>query len=146
MPGFSSLPAQTQAAVVQYVLSGEGNAISTAAPSPTELPYSFTGYHNWLDPDGYPAVAPPWGTLNAIDLNTGEYRWKSRSESIRRSPRRGSRTPARRTTAVRSLLRVGSVHRRDQFRQEVSRVRQGHRQAPLGNHNGQRRQHDTHYL
>jgi len=21
-------------------------------------------------------VAPPWGTLNAIDLNTGEYRWK----------------------------------------------------------------------
>jgi quinoprotein glucose dehydrogenase len=21
-------------------------------------------------------VRPPWGTLNAIDLNTGEYRWK----------------------------------------------------------------------
>jgi quinoprotein glucose dehydrogenase len=29
-----------------------------------------------LDPDGYPAVAPPWGTLNAINLNTGEYAWK----------------------------------------------------------------------
>ena len=29
-----------------------------------------------MDPDGYPAIAPPWGTLNAINLNTGEYAWK----------------------------------------------------------------------
>ena len=28
------------------------------------------------DPEGYPATAPPWGTLNAINLNTGEYAWK----------------------------------------------------------------------
>ncbi|MBW8869275.1 MAG: c-type cytochrome, partial [Acidobacteriales bacterium] len=35
--------------------------------------YSFTGYRKFLDPDHYPAIAPPWGTLNAIDLNTGEY-------------------------------------------------------------------------
>jgi quinoprotein glucose dehydrogenase len=38
--------------------------------------YQFTGYNKFLDPDGYPAVAPPWGTLNAIDLNTGKYLWK----------------------------------------------------------------------
>jgi quinoprotein glucose dehydrogenase len=38
--------------------------------------YQFTGYYKFLDPDGYPAVAPPWGTLNAIDLNTGKYLWK----------------------------------------------------------------------
>ena len=30
----------------------------------------------FLDADGYPAIAPPWGTLNAINLNTGEYSWK----------------------------------------------------------------------
>ena len=36
----------------------------------------FTGYKKFLDPEGYPAIAPPWGTLNAIDLNTGEYAWK----------------------------------------------------------------------
>jgi len=38
--------------------------------------YAFTGYRKFLDPDGYPAIAPPWGTLNAIDLATGKYAWK----------------------------------------------------------------------
>jgi quinoprotein glucose dehydrogenase len=45
--------------------------ISSTAPK-----YHFTGYRKFLDPDGYPAVAPPWGTLNAIDLNTGKYLWR----------------------------------------------------------------------
>src|SRR5256886_15705002 len=40
------------------------------------MKYCFTGYHRFLDPEGYPAIAPPWGTLNAINLNTGEYVWK----------------------------------------------------------------------
>jgi quinoprotein glucose dehydrogenase len=40
------------------------------------MKYRFTGYHKFLDPEGYPAIAPPWGTLNAINLNTGEYVWK----------------------------------------------------------------------
>jgi quinoprotein glucose dehydrogenase len=44
--------------------------------SDSNLQYSFTGYRKFLDPDHYPAIAPPWGTLNAIDLNTGEYLWK----------------------------------------------------------------------
>ena len=39
-------------------------------------PYTHTGYNRFLDPDGYPAVRPPWGTLNAIDLNTGDYLWR----------------------------------------------------------------------
>lgn len=47
-----------------------------AVPSPFDLKYRFTGYKKFLDPDGYPATAPPWGTLNAINLNTGEYAWK----------------------------------------------------------------------
>src|SRR6202020_2498886 len=47
-----------------------GNASSTAPK------YHFTGYRKFLDPDGYPAVVPPWGPLNAIDLNTGQYLWK----------------------------------------------------------------------
>ena len=46
--------------------------VAGAAPPP----YTHTGYNRWLDPDGYPAVKPPWGTLNAIDLNTGDYLWR----------------------------------------------------------------------
>jgi len=38
--------------------------------------YKISGYIKFLDRDGYPAISPPWGTLNAIDLNTGEYLWK----------------------------------------------------------------------
>ena len=34
------------------------------------------GYERWKDSTGYPAIKPPWGTLSAIDLNTGEYRWR----------------------------------------------------------------------
>ena len=52
------------------VAAGSGK---NAAPS---AKFQFTGYRKFLDPDGYPAVAPPWGTLNAIDLNTGKYLWK----------------------------------------------------------------------
>lgn len=40
-------------------------------------PFTHTGYNRFYDPDGYPAVRPPWGTLNAIDLNTGEYLWRT---------------------------------------------------------------------
>ena len=40
------------------------------------VPYSMTGYNRWLDTNGYPAIKPPWGTLNAIDLNTGDYLWR----------------------------------------------------------------------
>ena len=38
--------------------------------------YTFDGYNRFLDQEGYPAVAPPWGTLNAIDLNTGRIVWQ----------------------------------------------------------------------
>jgi quinoprotein glucose dehydrogenase len=40
------------------------------------IPYTSTGYHRWLDTNGYPALKPPWGTLTAIDLNTGRHRWQ----------------------------------------------------------------------
>ena len=41
-----------------------------------KLPYSITGYNKFLSSTGKPAIAPPWGTLNAIDLSTGKYVWK----------------------------------------------------------------------
>jgi quinoprotein glucose dehydrogenase len=55
-----------------YPESPTGSAAIAAPPAK----YHFSGYHKFLDPEGYPAVEPPWGTLNAIDLNTGRYVWK----------------------------------------------------------------------
>jgi quinoprotein glucose dehydrogenase len=39
-------------------------------------PFEFVGYERWRDSNGLPAIKPPWGTLTAIDLNTGEHRWR----------------------------------------------------------------------
>ena len=38
--------------------------------------YAFGGFRRWLDDEGYPAIKPPWGTLNAVDLNSGQIKWK----------------------------------------------------------------------
>ena len=80
MPSFPNLQGESLQALLTY-LQTDGDAPASsrthAAPTPPTQPtYSFTGYRKFLDPDGYPAVVPPWGTLNAIDLNTGQYLWK----------------------------------------------------------------------
>ena len=87
MPGFANLEQDSEQwyGLLSYVMSSgkdggsrDDNAKEAASSGPA-LPttkYHFTGYHKFLDPEGYPAVAPPWGTLNAINLNTGEYAWK----------------------------------------------------------------------
>ncbi len=77
MPGFRSLGDRQIDALLKYVSSGESVSVagSTGAAA-TDLKYGIDGYNKFLDPDGYPAVKPPWGTLNAINLNTGQYVWK----------------------------------------------------------------------
>ena len=45
-------------------------------PGPGKVRLTFKGYNKFRDDDGYPASAPPWGTLQAIDMNTGQYKWK----------------------------------------------------------------------
>jgi quinoprotein glucose dehydrogenase len=40
-------------------------------------PYKISGYNRFWDPQGYPAITPPWGSLTAINLNTGEFAWQS---------------------------------------------------------------------
>jgi quinoprotein glucose dehydrogenase len=76
MPAFNGLQQSALNAIVQYVLTGEDTPTPAPVITPTYEKYRFTGYHKFLDPEGYPAVAPPWGTLNAINLNTGDYAWK----------------------------------------------------------------------
>lgn len=74
MPAFSNLQGGELEALLRYlgVTPGESSS-DTAAQETTK--YLFTGYRAFVDSDGYPAIQPPWGTLNAIDLNTGKYLW-----------------------------------------------------------------------
>ncbi len=87
MPGFANLENDSDRwyGLLAYVMSSGkddgaresgGKEVASSEPQLPAMKYHFTGYHRFLDPDGYPAVAPPWGTLNAINLNTGEYVWK----------------------------------------------------------------------
>ncbi len=83
MPAFAFLSAAQKEAVAGLLLGEKpperaANAADSAATDALgREPYTHTGYNRWLDPQGYPAVKPPWGTLNAIDLNTGEYVWRT---------------------------------------------------------------------
>jgi glucose dehydrogenase len=75
MPGFPNLTNDQLFALIGF-LGGSNKELESPAPPPDSMKFRFTGYHKFLDLDGYPAVATPWGTLNAINLNTGEYIWK----------------------------------------------------------------------
>ncbi len=77
MPGFPQLSAAEKQALVAFLFGEEKKEVTAqASSSKPYLPYKSTGYHKFLDADGMPAISPPWGTLNAIDLNTGKYLWK----------------------------------------------------------------------
>ena len=75
MPGFAQLGAPAVRSIAAWVATGRDTGAVASAAVP-ELPYTFDGYNKFLDPEGYPAVEPPWGTLNAIDLNRGEIAWR----------------------------------------------------------------------
>ena len=78
MPGYPTLGEAALQSLIRYVVAREDvkTGYEELAPSPLDLKYTMDGYNRFLDPDGYPAVKPPWGTLNAIDLNKGEIVWQ----------------------------------------------------------------------
>lgn len=83
MPSFKHISDEEKKAIVSYVLETKGGQQKEfkAPQQPLDtfrnLPYGMTGYYKFLSPEGYPAIAPPWGTLTAIDLNTGNHVWKT---------------------------------------------------------------------
>jgi quinoprotein glucose dehydrogenase len=83
MPAFGYLSNPQITAITAFIATGENKEVTLASSgAAAELSkkehqkYRFGGYNKFLDPDGYPAVAPPWGTLNAIDLNKGAIAWR----------------------------------------------------------------------
>lgn len=89
MPAFPGISAAKKQALVSFLIRKEekGGAINVKNTKVKEpglkadknapyVAYQITGFTKFLDKEGLPAIKPPWGTLNAIDLNTGEYVWK----------------------------------------------------------------------
>jgi len=85
MPSFYTLPEQDKDAIITYLfnLKNKGryhaankSSISTTDRKQARKRYNLKDYIHLEDQDGYPGVKPPWGTLNAIDLNSGELVWK----------------------------------------------------------------------
>jgi quinoprotein glucose dehydrogenase len=77
MPSFKFLSQQQIAAIVAYVKDTVASqSFETANIPENDEPYGFNGYNFYLDPEGYPAIAPPYGTMTALDLNTGNIVWQ----------------------------------------------------------------------
>ena len=75
MPAFASaLEGKAVTDIVNFLLTGH-DASAAADPSPFGVPYRNAYFDIFVDHEGYPAIKPPWGTLNAIDLNRGVIRW-----------------------------------------------------------------------
>ena len=84
MPSFSHLSNEQKNLLVDYLFQETHETKNLASnqdqkevvSGENQLPYAHTGYKKFLDPDGYPANKPPWGTLSAIDLNQGKILWQ----------------------------------------------------------------------
>ena len=82
MPAFKNLSEQETGAIASFVLDLKSlqkknfKSVPVAIDSFKNLPFSITGYRKFLSKEGYPAIKPPWGTLNAINLNTGDIAWR----------------------------------------------------------------------
>ena len=78
MPSFSSMGDAAVSSLALYLSTGQdsrGGPGGGSARNANTNKYMFTGYRYFTDPEGYDAGGYPWGTLNAIDMNTGKYLW-----------------------------------------------------------------------
>ena len=76
MPAFPNLSGGDISTLMTYLRSADDLPQTPEAAQSNSREYLFSGYRKFTDPEGYPAIAPPWGTLNAIDLKTGKQLWK----------------------------------------------------------------------
>jgi quinoprotein glucose dehydrogenase len=82
MPSFGFLSQPEKEALLAFLynlgdeqLSGSVSDVSISAEM-LQQPFGHTGYNRFVDENGFQAVKPPWGTINAIDMNRGEILWQ----------------------------------------------------------------------
>ena len=86
MPSFKQISADDKKALLAFVLKLPENAanskempkepVSPTKTSLSKIPYTMNGYNRFLDTNGYPGIKPPWGTLEAVNLESGKMLWK----------------------------------------------------------------------
>lgn len=85
MPAFNYIKTEDKSAIVDFLLGKipeeDQHIIKTFEKQDSKLfpynpPFLNNGTSQFLDHEGFPATRTPWGTLNAIDMNTGKYLWK----------------------------------------------------------------------
>ncbi len=71
MPGFAHFDDAQRRAVMRYISSDEPDIDDPSE----ELAYVLGGYVYLRDHEDLPGNTPPWGTLNSIDVATGDIAW-----------------------------------------------------------------------
>ncbi len=81
MPAFSYLNPEEKEALASFILNNKKDQKKPFVQSLSEsekfrqVPYTTSGYNKFVSKSGLPALSPPWGTLTAIDLNSGDHIW-----------------------------------------------------------------------
>ncbi|RRB07328.1 outer membrane protein assembly factor BamB family protein [Larkinella rosea] len=82
MPAFASVVKGKEQGIIAFLFDREKNSskvtkLETGQTQKGADKYlNLTAYGHFRDSQGRPAIKPPWGTLNAINLNTGDYAWQ----------------------------------------------------------------------
>lgn len=75
MPAFPQFDKREISSLITYLRSNE-DILHFKDSGSGKVRYTIEGYTTFKDDQGYPAIDPPWGTLNAIDLSTGNFVWR----------------------------------------------------------------------
>ena len=133
MPPFASLPEGVRKDIIAYLFGdAPKEAPKVSDDVSTDIPYIFGGYTRLLDDKGYPGIAPPWGTLTAVDVGAGTIKWQV-TLGDRPEARRPKDPPTGTENYGGPAITAGrrAVHRRHQ-RREVPRLRHADRQEAVG--------------
>lgn len=82
MPAFQFLKPEEKEAIASFILEDKKAQKTPFVQELTEedkfreVPYSISGYNRFVSKSGRPAISPPWGTLSAINLNSGDLQWR----------------------------------------------------------------------
>jgi len=101
MPGFNQLSKTEKTAIATYVLEMKNEQRKTFtgktsnAGKEVKTSYNHLGHTKFLNKEGYPAISPPWGSLSAINLNTGKFEWQIPFGEFEELKKRGIPTTGR---------------------------------------------------